>query len=165
MNPKDLKEILRALEVADVREFSLKTADYDLSIRRGAEAPVMYAQPQVQPQIQMQPQPVQAPVQPVQSAPAAVQEAAPVAVATAPAATPGTAVKAPIVGTYYSSSSPDAPVYVKVGDTVTAGQILCIIEAMKLMNEIEAETSGILREILVKNGDPVEYGQSLFIIE
>ena len=166
MNPKDLKEILRALEIADVREFSLKTADYDLSIRRGAEAPVMYAQPQVQPQ--MQPQPVHAPVQPVQSAPAAAQETAPAPPAAAPAvptATPGTAVKAPIVGTYYASSSPDAAAYVKVGDTVTAGQILCIIEAMKLMNEIEAETSGTLREILVKNGDPVEYGQSLFIIE
>ncbi len=169
MNPKDLKEILRALEIADVREFSLKTADYDLSIRRGAEAPVMYAQPQVQLQPQIQMQPAQVPVQSVQSAPAAVQEGAPAQTAapaaTAPAATPGTAVKAPIVGTYYASSSPDAPVYVKVGDTVTAGQILCIIEAMKLMNEIEAETSGILREILVKNGDPVEYGQSLFIID
>ena len=86
-------------------------------------------------------------------------------VAQAPVATPGIPVKAPIVGTFYTSSSPDAPVYVKVGDSVVAGQILCIIEAMKLMNEIEAETSGTLREILVKNGEPVEYGQTLFIIE
>jgi len=69
------------------------------------------------------------------------------------------------VGTFYTSSSPDAAAYVKVGDTIAAGQVLCIIEAMKLMNEIEAETSGTLREILVKNGDPVEYGQTLFIIE
>jgi acetyl-CoA carboxylase biotin carboxyl carrier protein len=163
MNPKDLKEILRALEVADVREFSLKTADYDLSIRRGAEN-VVYAQPQ-----QMQPQQMTAPAQqPAASPPTAQVLAAPTAAEATPAAAPaapGTPVKAPIVGTYYSSSSPDAPVYVKVGDSVAAGQVLCIIEAMKLMNEIEAETAGTLREILVKNGEPVEYGQTLFIIE
>ena len=69
------------------------------------------------------------------------------------------------MGTFYASSSPDAPAYVKVGDTVSAGQVLCIIEAMKLMNEIEAEQSGTVREILVKNAEPVEYGQTLFIIE
>ena len=167
MNPKDLKEILRALEIADVREFSLKTADYDLSLRRGADAPVYVTQPQ-----QTQPQQVQQPqVPPQAAAPQVAQvttpEAAPATqAAPVPAtATPGTPVKAPIVGTYYNSSSPDAPVYVKVGDSVAAGQILCIIEAMKLMNEIEAETSGTLREILVKNGEPVEYGQTLFIIE
>ena len=163
MNPKDLKEILRALEIADVREFSLKTADYDLSLRRGADAPVYVTQPQAQ---QVQPQ--QAQSQQTQMQPQApAPEAAPaIQAALVPAtATPGTPVKAPIVGTYYSSSSPDAPVYVKVGDSVAAGQILCIIEAMKLMNEIEAETAGTLREILVKNGEPVEYGQTLFIIE
>ena len=77
----------------------------------------------------------------------------------------GTPVKAPIVGTFYASSSPDAAPYVKVGDTVAAGQVLCIIEAMKLMNEIEAEQGGTIREILVKNAEPVEYGQTLFIIE
>ena len=163
MNPKDLKDILLALEMADVREFSLKTAEYDLNIKRGAEAPV-YVQAPMQPAL-----PVQTPAQP--AAPQATAQAAqaqpPVAEAApaAPAATPGTPVKAPIVGTFYTSSSPDAPVYVKVGDTVAAGQILCIIEAMKLMNEIEAETGGTLREILVKNGEPVEYGQTLFIIE
>ncbi len=163
MNPKDLKEILRALEIADVREFSLKTADYDLSLRRGADAPVYVTQPQAQ---QVQPQ--QAQSQQTQMQPQApAPEAAPaIQAALVPAtATPGTPVKAPIVGTYYSSSSPDAPVYVKVGDSVAAGQILCIIEAMKLMNEIEAETAGTLREILVKNGEPVEYGQTLFVIE
>ncbi len=183
MNPKDLKDILRALEMADVREFSLKTADYDLSIKRGAEAP-LYSQPQMQPQqaqttqaqsgqaqsgqlqatqpqiTQTQPIQAQAGV-PVQQPAGAVETP----VAQAPVATPGIPVKAPIVGTFYTSSSPDAPVYVKVGDSVVAGQILCIIEAMKLMNEIEAETSGTLREILVKNGEPVEYGQTLFIIE
>ncbi|GGQ99156.1 acetyl-CoA carboxylase biotin carboxyl carrier protein [Deinococcus ruber] len=166
MNPKDLKEILQALEQADVREFSLKTPDYDLSIKRGAESVAVYAQaPQAQaPQPQQLPAQQQAPVA-AATPPAAQPEASTPAVAAAPAATPGTPVKAPIVGTYYASSSPDAPAYVKVGDSIKAGQVLCIIEAMKLMNEIEAETSGTLREILVKNAEPVEYGQTLFIIE
>ena len=69
------------------------------------------------------------------------------------------------MGTYYSASSPDAPAYVKVGDRVKSGQVLCIIEAMKLMNEIEAEMDGTIVEILVKNAEPVEYGQTLFMIE
>ena len=85
--------------------------------------------------------------------------------AAAPAPVKGTPIKAPIVGTFYSASSPDAPPYVKVGDTVQAGQVLCIIEAMKLMNEIEAETSGVVRQVLVQNAEPVEYGQTLFMIE
>ncbi|WP_407538388.1 acetyl-CoA carboxylase biotin carboxyl carrier protein [Deinococcus radiomollis] len=168
MNPKDLKDILLALEMADVREFSLKTAEYDLNIKRGAEAPV-YVQAPIQPvqaqpvqtSGQTQPAPAQATAQAAQAQPPVTEAAAPAT----PVPTPGTPVKAPIVGTFYTSSSPDAPVYVKVGDTVVAGQILCIIEAMKLMNEIEAETAGTLREILVKNGEPVEYGQTLFIIE
>lgn len=169
MNPKDLKDILRALELADVREFTLKTADYDLSIKRGAEAPIYMQAAAAPPQFQQamaQPAPVQPQAQSA-SVQAAVStpEVAPAAAPAAPAVTPGTPVKAPIVGTFYTSSSPDAPVYVKVGDTVAAGQVLCIIEAMKLMNEIEAESAGTVREILVKNGEPVEYGQTLFIIE
>ena len=69
------------------------------------------------------------------------------------------------MGTFYAASSPDAAPYVQVGDSVKEGQVLCIIEAMKLMNEIEAEVSGVVRDILVKNAEPVEYGQTLFIIE
>ena len=71
-------------------------------------------------------------------------------------------ITAPIVGTLYAAPSPDAPNFVKVGDKVQAGTVLCIIEAMKLMNEIEAEVSGTVREILVENAEPVEYGQALF---
>jgi len=73
-------------------------------------------------------------------------------------------VKSPIVGTFYSSPSPDAPPFVKPGDTVREGQVLCIVEAMKLMNEIEADSSGEVVQILAENGQPVEYGQSLFSI-
>ncbi len=74
-------------------------------------------------------------------------------------------VTAPIVGTFYGAPAPDAPSYVKAGDRVEPGTVLCIIEAMKLMNEIEAETSGVVREVLVRNEEPVEYGQVLFRIE
>ena len=74
------------------------------------------------------------------------------------------AVKSPIVGTYYEAPSPGAPPFVKVGDTVQVGQVLCIIESMKLMNEIEAEISGVLVTKLAKNGQPVEYGEALFTI-
>ena len=158
MNPQDLKDILNALESADVREFSLKTGEYELNLRRGPEtAPV---------QMVAAPAPVAAPSAPAPvAAPAPSAPPAPTpAPAPAPAAT-GTPVKAPIVGTFYASSSPDAAPYVKVGDRVEAGQVLCIIEAMKLMNEIEAESTGTIQQILVNNAEPVEYGQTLFIIE
>lgn len=178
MNPDDLKKILDALSLADVREFSLKTGSFALDLKRGPQAmggpafaPSSPAAPMPGPSASFQPP---APSAEASSAPAPasperltapVAEAVPAAAAPAKPASTGTPVKAPIVGTFYAASSPDAPAYVRVGDTVSAGQILCIIEAMKLMNEIEAETSGTVREILVKNAEPVEYGQTLFIIE
>jgi len=76
-----------------------------------------------------------------------------------------TAITAPMVGTFYRAPSPDAPPYVEVGDVVTNGQVLCIIEAMKLMNEIQSEVDGKIRKVLVENGEPIEYGQELFLIE
>lgn len=95
--------------------------------------------------------------------------AAPIAVAApAPAAEPeeeGYAVTAPMVGTYYSSPSPGSPQFVQVGDRVNEGDTLCIVEAMKMMNQIEAEVSGTIKSIRVQNGDPVEYGQILFVID
>lgn len=108
------------------------------------------------------------------AAPVVAAAPAPVAAAPAPAATPapaaeeakveGTPVTSPMVGTFYRAPSPGAAPFVNVGDKVTAGQTLCIIEAMKLLNEIEAETSGTIKEICVENGQPVEFGQTLFII-
>ncbi|AKH16698.1 acetyl-CoA carboxylase biotin carboxyl carrier protein [Deinococcus soli (ex Cha et al. 2016)] len=179
MNPNDLKQILDALTYADVREFSLRTGSFDLSLKRGPQAfaaPAPMPTPGPAPVATPMPAPAFAPM-PAPTMPAPqVQDSAPAQAAPAPAPTPaeapaekpaskGTPVKAPIVGTFYASSSPDAAPYVKVGDTVAAGQVLCIIEAMKLMNEIEAEQGGTIREILVKNAEPVEYGQTLFIIE
>jgi acetyl-CoA carboxylase biotin carboxyl carrier protein len=90
--------------------------------------------------------------------------AAPAATAEADAGQDGHVVKAPMVGTFYRSPSPDAKVFVEVGQAVKEGDTICIIEAMKLMNEIEADASGVVKAILVENGQPVEYGQPLFIL-
>jgi len=110
---------------------------------------------------------------PVYAAPAPVPHAAPAA-APAPATTAapvalddseGFEVNAPMVGTFYSSSSPGAAPFVQVGDHVSEGDTLCIVEAMKMMNQIDAEVSGVIKSIRVQNGDPVEYGQTLFVID
>ena len=159
MDPKDLKRLLDALKDAEVKEFSLETSEYKVNVKRGAD--VVYAA--APPVIVTAPPPQQPPLpQPAAVATAVVASSvadAPVAAAT------GHTQKAPIVGTFYASSSPDAAAFVQVGSRVEAGKVICIIEAMKLMNEIEAEISGTIKEILVKNAQPVEYGQPLFLIE
>ncbi len=109
----------------------------------------------------------QAPAAPAPAPAQVVSVQAPAAPAAAPAAEPvvqGHQVKAPMVGTFYRAPNPNAPAFVEVGQTVKEGEPLCIIEAMKLLNEIEADKSGVIKEILVENGEPVEYGQPLFII-
>jgi acetyl-CoA carboxylase biotin carboxyl carrier protein len=93
-----------------------------------------------------------------------VPVAASAAAVAAPAGPEGHVVKAPMVGTFYRSASPDAKAFVEVGQSVKEGQTICIIEAMKLMNEIEADATGVVKAILVENGQPVEYGQPLFIL-
>jgi acetyl-CoA carboxylase biotin carboxyl carrier protein len=159
MNFKDIQRLLDAVAAAEISEFSLETADYKLMVKRtGVQA---IAQNLVMPTAsQVVPTPTPTPM--IQTA-AKDEAAAPVLPAVT--ATNLIEITAPIVGTFYASPAPEAPAYVKVGDKVEAGQVLCIIEAMKLMNEIEAEASGKLVEILVKNEDPVEYGQVLFRIE
>ena len=113
----------------------------------------------VQPQAYVAP--VAAPVPAAASAPAAaVTPAAPAA----PAAVSGHVVKSPMVGTFYRAPNPGAAPFIEVGQSVKEGQPLCIIEAMKLLNEIEADKAGVIKEILVENGEPVEYGQPLFVI-
>lgn len=167
MTPKELKQILQALVEHGVSELTLETPDYKLTVRRGGEVQVV-AMPQVVAAPPSPPVPVPVPVAP---APKPEASAAP-----EPAPEPAKAspqeecagcveVRAPIVGTFYRAPAPDAPPYVKEGDRVEKGQVLCIIEAMKLMNEIESEVSGIVKKILVQNGEPVEYGQPLFLIQ
>lgn len=163
MDPKDIKKLLEAVAEADVNEFTLETGDYKLSLKRGevvshvvsASSPQLVAAPAVQ----VEAAPVQAGIAPAQASVAVSQDVAPAV------NSHFVEVIAPIVGTFYAASSPDTPDYVKVGDKVSAGTVLCIIEAMKLMNEIEAETTGVIAEILVNNEDPVEYGQTLFRID
>jgi acetyl-CoA carboxylase biotin carboxyl carrier protein len=155
METKEIRQLLKALADYEASEFTLDTGEYKLTVKRGAQVIMTQA-----------PAPVAA-AAPLSAAPAAAP-AAEAAPAAPPAATPSTNfvdVLAPIVGTFYAAPSPDAPAFVKVGDRVKAGTVLCIIEAMKLMNEIEAEVAGVVREVAVENEDPVEYGQVLFRIE
>lgn len=156
MNPNDLKQVLEALQQADVREFNLKTSEYELHVKRGIQAAVhtsSSAPVEVShiPQTQATPLSVAPVVTPVKTEPTPSSTAVP--------------VKAPIVGTFYASPSPDKPAFVQEGDRVQKGQVLCILEAMKLMNEIESEVAGVVSKILVTDGSPVEYGQDLFLVE
>jgi len=101
---------------------------------------------------------------PAPAAPAAAATDAVQAAAAAPAVAEGHTVKSPMVGTFYRASNPGSPAFVQVGQSVKEGEPLCIIEAMKLLNEIEADKTGVIQAILVENGEPVEYGQPLFVI-
>jgi oxaloacetate decarboxylase alpha subunit len=155
MNLKELKELIEMLKNTDVSELEIERSGVKVRIRKGGDVTYHAAMPRME----YPPAAIIAP---------AVTEAAPVAPAAAPAETAAARtvkVTAPIVGTFYRSSSPDKPPYVEVGAVVKKGQVLCIIEAMKLMNEIECETAGKIVQILVENGTPVEYGQPLFVIE
>ena len=156
MNQKELKELVEFLIEKDITEFELERGDVKVRIKRGTP--------------ELAPAPAERIIN-VHAAPAtAVAPAAPAAPeALAPAtATPAEEalhmVHSPIVGTYYESPSPGSPPFVKPGDNVEAGQVLCIVEAMKLMNEIEADIGGEVVKCLVKNGQPIEYGQDLFAI-
>ena len=162
MNQKELRELIEFLKEQDIYEFELERGDFKVRIKRAGEHP---------PPVEMRY--VQA-APPAAPHPAAAEHAAPSASAPPHAgAAPSAAraeeeglhqVRSPIVGTYYEAPSPGAPPFVKVGDSVTAGQVLCIIEAMKLMNEIESDVAGEIVKKFASNGQPVEYGQPLFAI-
>jgi acetyl-CoA carboxylase biotin carboxyl carrier protein len=160
MNQKELKELIEFLIEKDIAEFELERGDVKVHIKRGAPA----SAPAETRYVHLA---TAAP-----AAPAAVETSAAVpAPPSAPAPKPAPAeesglheVKSPIVGTFYEAPSPGAPPFVKAGDTVQAGQVLCIIEAMKLMNEIESDVAGEIVKRLVNNAQPVEYGQVLFLI-
>jgi acetyl-CoA carboxylase biotin carboxyl carrier protein len=160
MNQKELKELIDFLIEKDISEFELERGDVKVRIKRGGDstAPIL---------AHTVPVPMaQVPVAQAPGAPA-VHGSAHVPSAPAPSAIPEEElheVKSPIVGTFYESPAPGAAPFVKPGDQVAAGQVLCIIEAMKLMNEIEADASGEVVRVLVNNGQPVEYGQALFAI-
>ena len=160
MDLRKLKTLIDLVSESNVSELEITEAEGKVRIVKSVAAeaaPLVYA-----------PQPVQA-VAAAQAAPAAAQTpssnpATETAASAAPAES-GHSVKSPMVGTFYRASSPGAEPFVEVGSTVKVGQTLCIIEAMKILNEIEAETAGTVKQILVNNGDPVEFGQTLFVIE
>ena len=162
MNQKELKELIEFLIDKDISEFELERGDVKVRIKRGADQ-------QIAPIIQHIPVSAH-PAPAAHSASAATPTPLPAhPPATSSAPTPAAEsdlhiVKSPIVGTFYESPSPGSPPFVKPGDTVEAGQVLCIIEAMKLMNEIESDMAGEIVKKLVSNSQPVEYGQPLFAI-
>ena len=160
MKAKELQELLDFIAKSGLNKVNIETEEFKISVQREPstkQVVSMSAAPLAAPA----PQPVAAPAASPAQAPSA--PAAPATEATTSAS--HTALKSPMIGTFYRSSGPDAAAFVQVGDTVEKGQVICIIEAMKLMNEIEAETGGVVRQILVKNAEPVEYGQTLFVIE
>ena len=149
MDLRKLKTLIDLVSESNVSELEITEADGKVRIVKAGAAPVVMMQP-----MQAQQQPM---------APAPAVAAAPV-VAEIPEET-GHVVKSPMVGTFYRSSSPGAKGFAEVGDQVKEGQPICIIEAMKIMNEIETDVAGTVTKILVENGQPVEYGQPLFVIE
>jgi len=164
MNQKELKELIEFLIEKDIAEFELERGDVKVKIRRGAEPSTAQMAPD-QRHFGVHSAPPPAPELGVSPAiPAAPPPSKPT-IATEPAPEEGLhMVRSPIVGTFYESPSPGSPPFFKVGDMVEVGQVLCIVEAMKLMNEIEADAAGELVKKLVSNGQPIEYGQELFAI-
>jgi oxaloacetate decarboxylase alpha subunit len=154
MNLKEIKELIDMLKDTDISELEIERSGVKVRLRKGGDVTFHPAMPRME----YPPASIVAPAIAVPSAAAAEK-------AVETVKTNQIKVTAPIVGTFYRSSSPDKPSYVEAGDLVKKGQVLCIIEAMKLMNEIESETAGKIVQILVDNGTPVEYGQPLFVIE
>ena len=151
MDLRKLKKLIDLVEASGISELEITEGEEKVKIVKGGGAPAVVAAPVPGPAA---PAPVAPPAPVVSALPAETPEAAP----------EGHPVKSPMVGTFYRTPSPDAKAFVEVGQAVKEGQIICIIEAMKLMNEIECDKSGTVKAILVENGQPVEYGQPLFII-
>ena len=153
MDFKDIKELIRVFDKSELNKLRIKEGEFEISMQRGFEGGVAT----------------------VVAAPAVATSVAPVAVAAPVAAVAsstestsakaGDTIKSPMVGTFYSSPSPESPAFVNVGDVVKKGKTLCILEAMKIMNEVEAEFDCKILEILVTDGSPVEYDMPIFVVE
>ncbi|HMD87456.1 MAG TPA: acetyl-CoA carboxylase biotin carboxyl carrier protein [Terriglobia bacterium] len=168
-NLDDIQELLDLLAVKEITEFEIEQQGVKIRVRRGNSQPVNAGNANgyaiASGSVPIVTAPPSAPVIPVVAAPPTPSPALAGPEAAADSTEGLFIIKSPIVGTFYSSPSPNAPPFVKVGDTVQVGQVICIIEAMKLMNELEAEQAGQVVRTYVENGQPVEYGQSLFAIE
>ena len=144
MDLRKLKKLIDLVQESGINELEVTEGEEKVKIVKGGAAPAVHSTPA-----------------PAPSAPTAPASTA----APAPAEIPGHLVKSPMVGTFYRSPSPGAKPFVEVGDSVKSGDTICIIEAMKLLNEIESDKDGVIKAILVENGQPVEYGEPLVVIE
>ncbi len=162
MNLRELKELIEFLIEKEIAEFELERGDVKVRIKRAGEHMVVHGHGD--PRFFAVPS-AASPAPVLASSPAvAAPPAAPAAPVKAVEEETLHTVKSPIVGTYYEAPSPGAPPFIKLGDTVVEGQVLCIVEAMKLLNEIESDAAGEVVKILATNGQPIEYGQELFAI-
>jgi acetyl-CoA carboxylase biotin carboxyl carrier protein len=165
MNQKELRDLIEFIVEKDIAEFEYERGDVKVRVKRGAAAAPQFAQ--LAAPLTVAPVTTAAPVFGPAVQPAAAAGAATTIASGARAAETEEGlhmVTSPIVGTFYESPSPGSPPFVKPGEEVNAGQVLCIIEAMKLMNEIESDVAGEIVKRLVNNGEPVEYGQRLFAV-
>jgi acetyl-CoA carboxylase biotin carboxyl carrier protein len=172
MDAKDLQELLKLISRLELSEFKMKDGDFRITVRGkhysvGQQQVVVSNLPAAMPVNMSAPS-----APPAAAAPAAAPAEAlkPVVASAAPAPAGGDdsryiAIKSPIVGTFYRSPGPDKPVFVKVGDKVSPGMVVCIVEAMKLFNEIEADVAGTVVKVLVEDSQPVEYDQVLYLID
>ncbi len=158
MDIKQIQELIKLVNKSNIGELSIEQDDFKITIKQKEEsAPVFATTPPVTQVIAPAPQPTTPqPQQPAAEAPK--QE-------TAPKADNSIPIKSPMIGTFYRQSGPDKPPFVSVGDEVEKGQVVCIIEAMKLFNEIESEVSGKIVKVLVDDASPVEFDQPLFLVE
>lgn len=160
MKAKEIQELINFLSESGLEEVNIETDNFKVSIKRSAEQHVIASTPQVA----AAPAPLAAPAPAPQAAPA------PASAAGGDDAAPASSgnlveIKSPMIGTFYRSANPESPAFVEVGSSVKAGDPVCIIEAMKLFNEIESEVSGKIVKVLVDNAQPVEYDQPLFLVE
>ena len=170
MDFKEIQELIKLINKSNLTEFKMEQGDFKISIRtkkfgKMMSQPILQAQPQMVP---LQTATIQQPAP--QMAPASSPKASSSDNQNNNNSTSGEnenylPIKSPIVGTFYRSSSPDKPPYVKVGDTIGIGDVVCIVEAMKLFNEIESEVSGKIVKVMVEDASPVEYDQVLYLID
>lgn len=153
MDLQEIRNIVELMNEHGLTDFDLSKKDFHLKLKKGPDMEALSGLLANMPRVA------------AQAAPAAAPVAATAAPAAAPAATAGSEITSPMVGTFYRKPAPDAPNFVEVGSTVSEGQTLCIIEAMKVMNEIKAECSGTICELVATDGNPVQYGDILFRIK
>ena len=160
MKTSEIRDLIDFISKSGLNEVNIETKELKLSVKREPDQKVFKSSPAITHSAPIQ---TVAPVSAPPAAPSALS--LPKAEAVAPSGKKTVEIKSPMIGTFYRSSSPDSPVFVSVGDKITKGQTVCIIEAMKLFNEIESEVSGTIVKIPVENATPVEYDQVLFVVE